>query len=191
MGEDELLDAEITGVLAGAGRADADPTLTWLAAAARTTPPPELRARIDASVRRTRRGDRPGRMLAAVAWALAAVFASQAIGNIVAGDWIAENIGEPNGPHAYFEGALALMAAAACAAAGAVRRSWTPVSVLSASPLAVSLGLHGVGEFGVFAAGAVLHTTEGVLGLLLVWAWWRESHRRRRDTSVSSHEAGA
>lgn len=191
MGEDELLDAEISALLAGGGRPDADPTLTWLAAAARTSPPPQLSARIGASVRRTRRGDRPGRVLAAVAWALAAVFASQAIGNVVAGDWIAENIGEPNGPHAYFEGALALMAAAACAAAGAVRRSWTPVSVLSASPLGLSLGLHGVGEFGVFAAGAILHTTEGVLGLLLIWAWWRESRRSGRDTPASPHEAGA
>lgn len=191
MSDDELFDEQISALLAGRGRADTDPTLTWLAAAARTTPPPQLRVRIETSVRRTRRDERPGRVLAALAWALAAVFAAQAIGNIVAGDWIAENIGEPNGPHAYFEGALALMAAAACAAAGAVRRSWTPVSVLSASPLAVSLGLHGVGEFGVFVAGAVLHTTEGVLGLLLVWAWWRESHRGRRDTALSSHEAGA
>jgi len=191
MGEDELFDAEISGVLAGSGHPETDPTLTWLAAAARTTPPPELRSRIDASVRRTPTAERPGRVLAAVAWALAAVFAFQATGNVVAGDWIAENIGEPNGPHAYFEGALALMAAAACAAAGAVRRSWTPVSVLSASPLALSLGLHGVGEFGVFAAGAILHTTEGVLGLLLIGAWWRESRRHRRDTPVGSREAGA
>jgi hypothetical protein len=191
MDDDELLDAEIAGLLAGAGRPDADPTLTWLAAAARTTAPPELRSRIDAAVRRTRRGDRPGPLLAAVALALAVVFASQAVGNVVAGDWIARKIGEPNGPHAYFEGALALMAAAACAAAAAVRRSWAPVSVLSASPLAVSLGLHGVGEFGVFAAGAVLHTTEGVLGLLLLWAWWRESRRSGRDTPASPREAGA
>lgn len=179
MSDDELLDAEIAALLGGTGRPDGDPTLTWLAASARTTPPPDLVTRIDAGVRRRAQRDRPGRLLSVVALALAAVFVSQAIGNVVAGDWIAENIGEPNGPHAYFEGALALMAAAACAAAAAVRRSWAPVSVLSASPLAVSLGLHGVGEFGVFAAGAVLHTTEGVLGILLAWAWWRDRRRSR------------
>lgn len=129
-------------------------------------------------MRRTARRDRPSRLLAVVALALAATFAFQAVGNIVAGDWIAENIGEPHGPHAYFEGALALMAAAVCAAAAAVRRSWAPVSVLSVTPLALSLGIHGAGEIGVFAAGAILHTTEGALGLLLLWAWWRD----RRDT---------
>jgi hypothetical protein len=48
------------------------------------------------------------------------------------------------------------------------------VSVVCAVPLALALALHGVGEYGAFAPGAALHTTEGVLGLLLLWAWWRD-----------------
>lgn len=154
----------------------------WLNDAARSTPPPGLVARIDASVRR--RADRPTRPMSVVALALAAAFVFQATGNLVAGEWISDGVGEPYAPHAMFEMALALVAAAVCAAAAAVRRAWGGLSVLTCTPLALSLGLHGVGEFGQFAAGAALHTVEGALGLALLalWWWqWRDARRRRRE----------
>lgn len=178
----EHRDAEIDAVLDGRGGPTADPTLLWLASVARPAPPPALLARIDAQV--ARKADRPGRFLAVVAAALAFAFVFQGVGNIVAGEWIAENLGEPHGPHAYFEGALALIAASVCAAAAAVRRSWSTVSVLTCSPLALSLGIGGFGEIGVFAAGVALHLSEGALGLLLVLAWWLD----RRDTPPGSRE---
>lgn len=182
MADDELLDAEITGLLAGDGRPDTDPTLTWLAAAVRTTPPPELRARLDASVRRTRpveRAERPSRPLAVVAWALAAVFALKATGSLVEVGWVQEHIGGHAGPDRSVEAALALLAAAACAVAGGLRRSWTPVAVLCTAPLAIALCLHGVSDVGTLGAGAAVHMTEGVLGVLLVAAWSYDGWRRR------------
>ncbi len=113
----------------------------------------------------------------------------QALGNVVAGDWIAANLGEPHGPHAYFEGALALTAAAVCRGARqrcAARGRAVPVLSCRARSR-VSLGLHGLGEIGDFAAGAILHTTEGTLGLLLIAAWWRD----RRDTPRRANEEQA
>lgn len=188
----ERIDAEIDDLLGGRGLAATEPALLWLAAATRPAPPPALLARIDAQVvaagpAAARRSDRPGRFLAVVAAALAFVFVFQALGNLIAGEWIADNLGEPHGPHAYVEGALALAAAGVCAAAAAVRRSWSSVSVLTCSPLALGLGLGGIGEIGVFAAGVALHLTEGVLALLLVLAWWLD----RRDTPRAPREAGA
>ncbi|GAA4097691.1 hypothetical protein ACFFOS_00805 [Nocardioides kongjuensis] len=174
-----------------------DPTVDavlWLTDAARSTPPPGLLARIDASVQR--HGDRPdraglpcrpgrpGRLMTVVALALAGAFLFQATGNLVAGRWISDGIGEPYAPHAMFEMSLALLAAAVCAAAAAVRRAWGGLSVLTCTPLALSLGLHGVGELGQFAAGAALHTVEGALGVTLlgVWWWqWRDTRRRSRE----------
>lgn len=166
-----------------------DPVAEWLEVAARPTPPPGLLARIDdvvaaAPAARRAVSDRPARPVALVGLALAAAFLVQGVGNVVTGEWIAEGLGEPHAPHAYFEGALAMVAAAVCAAAAAVRRAWAGLSVLTCTPLAVSLGIGGVGEIGRFAAGVVLHLTEGVLGLALVLAWWwsrRDSARRRRE----------
>lgn len=174
--------------------ADLD-TVLWLTEATRSTPPPDLVARIDTSVRRrtavAARSDRPGRLLTAVALALAGAFLFQATGNIVAGQWISDGIGQPYAQHVFFEMSLTLIAAAVCATAAAVRRSWSGLSVLTCTPLALSLGLHGVTEFGVFAPGAILHTTEGVLGLLLAWAWWREKRRGSRDTRGRRREERA
>lgn len=183
MSDDELLDSEIADLLAGAGRRDADPTLTWLAAAARTTPPPQLQARVEAGVRRPRaagRPERPSGWLATAAWALAAVFTLKATASVVEVAWFQQHVSGHAGPDRSTEAALALLAAAACAVAGGLRRSWTPVAVMCTAPLALALCLHGVGEVGTRAAGSALHMTEGVLGVLLVAAWWHDSWRRRR-----------
>lgn len=180
--EIERWDDEVSAVLAGQGSPASDPAALWLASAARPAPPERLVARIDRVAGHGRHSARPGRRVAWVAAALAVAFVVQGIGNLVAGDWIAENLGEAHAPHALYEGALALFALGACAAAAVVSRSWSGVSVLVCSPLAIALGLSGVREVGTFAAGAVLHLTEGVLGLLLIIAWWRD----RRDTRGST-----
>lgn len=180
---EQVTDDRVSALLAGRPDPRTDPTVLWLASAARPAPSPALSRRIGSHVRRSRR-DAPGLVLRLVAVALCAAFLCQAGGNIVAGDWIAQHLGEPLGPHAYFEGALAMTAAAVCALAAAVRRSWAGVSVLTCTPLAVSLGVHGLGEIGQFAAGAALHVTEGALGVLLLAAWWWD----RRDTSRSRRE---
>ncbi len=194
MSDDELLDAEIADLLVGAGRPDADPTLIWLAAAARTTPPPQLQARVDAAVRSTRaagRPERPSRSLATAAWALAAVFALKAAASVVEVSWVQQHVGGHAGPDRSIEAALALLAAAACAAAGGLRRAWTPVAVACTAPLALALCLHGVGEVGTAAAGSALHMAEGLLGVLLVAAWWHDSRRRRRAGPARARGAPA
>lgn len=172
-------DDEVSAVLTGQGSPGSDPTALWLASAARPAPPDRLVARVDRLVGRDPGADRPGRRVAWVAAALAVAFVVQGLGNLVAGDWIAENLGETHAPHVSFEGGLALIALGACAAAAVVRRSWSGVSVLVCSPLAIALGLSGVREIGTFAAGAALHLTEGALGVLLIVAWWRDRRHTR------------
>lgn len=182
---DELdLDREITEILAGGAGPGADRALLWLASSVRPTPPPGLTARIDAAV--ARRAERPDRRVAFVALALATAFVTQGVGSVVAGHWIAGGIGESFSPHATFELGLALVAVGVCVAAAAVSRAWAPVSVLTGTPLSTALALHGVQEFGKFAPGAALHTTEGLLGLALLAVWLadlrdRKGHRREED----------
>ena len=98
------------------------------------------------------------------ALALAGAFAFQAVGNILAPEWLNENLGS-TGTHALYELALALMAAAVAVGAGALVRAWRPVAVAAGGPLGIGLGLHGLTEIGVFAAGVVLHTIEGLLAI--------------------------
>ncbi len=197
---DELeTEARIDAVLDGRGGPADDSTVLWLAGASRPTPPPGLVARIDAQVAGSggpapgvpatalparRRTDRPGLFLAGVAAILAFAFVFQGVGNLVAGRWISEGLGEPYAPHAFREGGLAMIAIGVCAAAAAVSRRWSAASVLASAPLAVGFGLHGFTEIGVFGAGVALHLTQGVLGLLLVLAWWWD----RRDTPGGSRE---
>lgn len=181
-------DDEVAGLLAGRSARGGDPTEQWLAAAARPSAPAGVLARVEVSMERARRrADRPSRALALAALALSAAFVFQGVGNLVAGEWIADNLGEPYGPHAFWEGGVAMIAIAVCAAAGAVSRRWSAASVLTCTPLATAFGLHGLTEVGVFAAGVALHLTEGTLGVLLAVIWWRE----RRDSTRSRPEEGA
>lgn len=193
-GADEAarLDAEIDAVLEGRAGPEADPGVLWLAAATRPSVPPGLAARIDALVAaappapvtgvptRAATEDaaaRPGRALRAVAALLALTFAFHAGSAILFGDWISQNLGE-HGTHAVYESGLAMMAAAICVGAGALYRSWSPVAVAAGSPLGVGLGLHGIPEYTVWAAGSLLHGAEGVLAIALVIAWWRDRAAR-------------
>jgi hypothetical protein len=185
----ERSDAQIDELLAGRGGAATDPTVLWLAATARPAAPSALLARIEERMIATspaaaRRSDRPGRFLSVVAAVLAIAFVVQGVGSLVAAEWIAENLGEPYAPHPFREGGLALVALGVCAAAAAVSRRWSTVSVLTCTPLAIGFGLHGFTEVGVFAAGVALHLTEGTFGILLTLAWWWD----RRDTSRALRE---
>lgn len=187
----ERAEAQIDDVLAGRGAEANDPAVLWLAAAARPATPPAVVARIDAVMPSAPLAvglgsDRPGRWTSIVAALLAGAFVVHGGSGLVSGEWIAENLGEPYAPHPFREAGLALIALGVCAAAAAVSRRWTPVSVLTCTPVAVGFGLHGITEIGVFAAGVGLHATEGALGLLLAIAWWRE----RRDTRTAAREVG-
>jgi hypothetical protein len=68
-------------------------------------------------------------------------------------------------------------------AAGVFRRRWIPVSVGTGVPLGVALGVHGLPEIGSFAAGAVLHVSQGAIAVLLGIAWWRAWRYGRRSTN--------
>lgn len=179
-------DDDVARLLAGRAARGADPTEQWLAAAARPSAPAAVLARVERSMARARRrADRPSRAVALAALGLAASFVFQGVGNLVAGQWIADHLGEPYGPHAFWEGGVAMIALGLCAAAGAVSRRWSTASVLTCTPLATAFGLHGLTEVGVFAAGVALHLTEGTLGILLALLWWRE---HRRDSGRAPHE---
>ncbi|MDZ5620244.1 hypothetical protein [Nocardioides bizhenqiangii] len=193
MSEDpERSEAQIDDVLAGRGGTATDPTVLWLAATARPAAPPALLARIREQMTVTSTAaatlsDRPGRLLSTVAAVLALAFVVHGVGGLATGEWIADNLGEPYAPHPFREGGLALIALGVCAAAAAVSRRWSTVSVLTCTPIAIGFGLHGFTEIGVFAAGFALHAIEGVLGILLALAWWWD----RRDASRAPDEDGA
>ncbi len=186
----ERLDAQIDALLGGRADTDTAPEVLLLASAMRTDPPPALAARVEAAHERVmRRRWRPFRYAAG---AMAYLFISQGVGNLVWGDWVAEGVGDDFSPHLTREGGYALIAVGLAVAAGALVRRLAPVAVVSGVPLATALGISGVGEIGVFTAGAVLHITQGVVGIALgitFWRYWRP--HSRRDTSDSDDEEGS
>lgn len=103
---------------------------------------------------------------------LALLFISHGLGNLVAGEWLSEQLGEPYAPHALTEGAWAMLAVGVAVGAGALRRRFLAVSVGAGVPFGTSLGIHGIGEITTFAYGAALHLSEGLLALALLGTWW-------------------
>ena len=167
----EALDAEIDRVLAGGASAGTEPLVALLATAIRVEPPVALAARIEREeARRAARRWRPVQVAAA---AMAALLLSQGLGNLFNGAWVARGIGEDFSPHTMREGGFALIGLGLVVAAGVLRRSWLPVSVAAGAPVGVALGLHGTSEIGQFAAGALLHSAEGIAAIALVVTWWR------------------
>lgn len=165
------LDSQIDAVLAGRPPARVDPGVVWLAAAVRTDPPAVLAGRVSrAQAREWRRAWRPVRYPAAV---LAYLFFSQGLGNFFTGPWVARNLGEDYGAHAFTEGGFALMAAGVAIAAGVVSRRFLPLSVAVGVMLALPFGAIGVTELDEFAAGAALHLSQGVAGVVLAVSYWR------------------
>lgn len=180
----ERLDTRIDLVLAGRP-SDGHPELPVLISAMRADPPPDLGERVvaraeEAADRRRAAAWRPFRYAAA---ALAYLFVSQGVGNLLFGGWIADGVGESFSPHAMREGAFALIAVGIVVAASALHRRFAPVAVASGVPLAVGLGAGGIAEIGQFAPGAVLHLTEGAVGLALLgtFLWTRRDGSARAD----------
>lgn len=180
--EAEALDARIDDALAGRPGAETPDTVLLLSAAVRTDPPPSLGDRVEARYERVlRRRWRPFRYAAA---AMAYLFISQGIGSLLWGDWVAEGVGDDFSPHVTREAAFALVAVGIAVAAGAVARRLAPVAAAAGVPLAVAFGIAGIGEIGVFTAGAVLHLSQGVVGVILAvtfWRYWRDTSARRNE----------
>lgn len=177
----ERLDAEIAATRDGRPPARTDPAVLWLAASLRTTPPKRLRQRIAAAVRRPAGSQFLARLAAAV---FALTLVAHGLGNQFLSEWVASQLGEPYGPHAYIEGGWALLAVAVAVGAGAVRRRLLPLSVGTGVPLGFLLGAGGIAEIGVFPLGAVLHLAEGLLAAVLFVTWfvaWRYGGRPRAE----------
>ncbi len=195
------LDVAITDALAGDRT---DPALAWLTDAVTVAPPVEATERIadriatsavpDPARRRgaaarpttarratrrssSARGDlwRWPRIAAAV---LGVILMFQGVSSLTSGSWIAQNIGEPFAPHAVAEAGFALIAVGFVALLTCLDRQWLVLGVAAAVPLGVMLGVHGIREVDVWAWGAALHLTEGVLAVVLlasfVIAWRRD-----------------
>lgn len=185
--EAERLDAQIDALLGGSTQAS-DPLLWGLAVALRTDPPAAARRRVAAvaagqpvaSRARPRVARRATTIARWAAAALALLFIGHGVGNTISGEWVAAGLGEPYSPHAFAEGAWAIVAAGLAVGAGALRTRFLPVSVGAGVPLGTALGVHGVGELSVFAYGAALHLTEGVVAAVLLltgWLAWRYGSR--------------
>lgn len=170
------LDDEIAASLRGAPTVDTEPGVLWLTAAIRTEPPRTLRQRVMRHARE-RPAWKPFRVVAAV---LAALLMIHGISGFFAGEWVADNLGEPFSRHAAFEAGFALMAAAVAVGAGALQRRWAPVSVATGAPLGTLLAAHGVREITIFPYGAALHLAEGALGIALLIIFLRSRRYRRR-----------
>lgn len=181
----DALDREVEAVLAGRAGPGTDPTLLWLASATRPEPPLALHRRIQRRVEAAEgRRWRPAQLVAAM---LAAILATNGLGNLVNHDWVAENIGEAPSPHAFIEGGLALLAVSVVLAAALFTYRALPYAVAAGTPLGVALGVRGLGELGEFAAGAALHLGQGALAIALLVVWWRA----RRYGSAGAGEGGA
>lgn len=181
----DALDAEIDALLAGRPDPSTTPAVLLLHAAARTDPPAGLGGRIEhRRERELRRRWRPMRYAAAV---MAYLFFSQGVGNLLWGDWVADGVGDAYSPHLTREGGLALMAVGVAVGLGALHRRMATVAAAAGVPLGIAFGIAGIGEVGVFAAGAALHLTQGVVAVVLAVTFWRF----RRDTSGDPDEEGA
>lgn len=167
----ERLDADLSDLFAGSPPARIDPTALWLASAMRAEVPRPVGRRIGRiTAAMARRAWQPVRVAAV---ALTAILVVQAVGGLVAGEWVAQNVGEPFGAHAFTEGSLALFAAAIAVLAAAIRPAFAPVSVAVGVPLGLALGARGVPEIAEFGLGAALHLSQGALAVALLVAWYR------------------
>lgn len=179
------LDEEIGAVLAGRPARAGDGTVHWLAAALRTDPPPALARRVATeTAAAARRRLAPLRVIAA---AMAYLFLSHGIGNLVNPAWIARNVGEANAPHFATEGGLALVAVGIVAAVAAARPVWLPAAVMGGVPLGLAFGALGAQEIGEFTGGAVLHLSQLAIAVALGIGWWRG----RRYVRALRDEGGA
>ncbi|GAB10078.1 hypothetical protein GOARA_051_00220 [Gordonia araii NBRC 100433] len=188
----DALDVAIDDALGGDRT---DPTLSWLSAAFTVVPPAATTERVAARLSRAagpvpvrrRRSTVAGRDLwrwpriAAAVLGLLLMF--QGASSLTSGAWIAENIGEPFAPHAVAEGGFALIAVGFVALVASLDRQWVVLAVAAGVPLGIMLGVHGLREVNVWAWGAALHVTEGVVAVALLVSFviaWRGRDRSGR-----------
>jgi hypothetical protein len=135
--------------------------------------PASLAGRVDAAVAGvTAAVRRRWLVVRGVAAALGTVFLINGGGNIFVGRWVARNLEAPYDAHLYREGGLALVALGSLLLVASLRPRWLSVSALVACPVAVFYGASGVGEVDDFLNGALLHLSQGVLGLALAVSWF-------------------
>ena len=147
--------------------------------------PAGLAARVDAAVAQVTAGvRRRWRIVRSLAAALGAVFVVNGGGNIFLGRWVARNLDAPYDPHVWREGGLALLALGALLLLAALRPRLLSAAALVACPVAAFYGVTGVGEVDDFLNGAVLHLSQGVLGIALAVGWFWA----RRYVSVPPNE---
>ena len=136
--------------------------------------PPGLAARVEAVVGPVVTSlRRRWLVVRGLATALGAAFVFNGFGNVFLGRSVAENLGEPYHPHVWREGGVALVALGAVLLVAAARpRRLLPAVAAVACPLAAYYGVVGAGEFDDWVNGALLHTTQGVLGIALAVGWF-------------------
>ncbi|GED99074.1 hypothetical protein [Gordonia crocea] len=199
----DALDVAIDDALAGDRT---DPALAWLSTAFADAPSAAVTERIADRVagdaagvsaapsRRRRMRTGPARVDPARAWRWPRVAAAvlgvllmlQGLSALVAGEYIAENIGEPFVPHAATEGAFALIAVGFVALIASLDRQWVVLAVAAGVPLGITLGVHGAREVNVWAWGAALHLTEGLAAVVLLVSFlvvWRRGRKRNRSSA--------
>jgi hypothetical protein len=174
----EVAEAERLDLAIDAIAETSDPVLRAVAVAMQVDVPSRVMATVAGAVARPAR--QAWRRVQVSAAALALVFAFHGAGNLFNGRWVAENLHEPYGSHAFVEGGFALVAVAIAIAAGAVRREWSPVAVAAGAPMGIFLGVQGGLEAHEFAGGAALHFTEGALAVALLACWWAARRYARR-----------
>jgi hypothetical protein len=179
MTEDEFaaslrLDRAVDDVLEGGTPSGLDPdtgaVVERLAHGHRTVPPPGLVHRVAAQLRRERRSRRAVQIAAAM---LGLLFLGQGLGNLLAGRWVARNLGVAFDSHAFVEGGIVLLALGLVMVAGALERRWLDLAVLAGTPVGIAFAAHGASELAEFPAGGVLHLSQGIAAVVLAALWWR------------------
>ncbi|MDL9936472.1 hypothetical protein QSJ18_06935 [Gordonia sp. ABSL1-1] len=183
------LDDQISAMLTGVPSTGTDPQLLWLANALRPDPSAATHARIDARIEAGTRSARArrwrwARLAAAV---LGFFFLVHGIGNMVAGEWISSNLGEPFNEHAMVDGGLAFLAVGSAVLVAATRVRWLPVGIIVGVPFGLILGGRGLHEVGTFAWGATLHGATGLAAIMALVTFaigWRYGRKGGAEDRV-------
>ena len=168
------LDRAADDVLAGGAPGGLDPAsaalVERLVGGHGAAPPLALAHRVRGMLRREHRWRAAVRVVAA---ALGLLFLVQGVGSLVAGSWVARNLGVPFDSHAFVEGGIVLLALGVVMMAGALERRWLDLAVLAGAPVGIAFAAHGASELAEFPAGGVLHLSQGVAAVALAALWWR------------------
>ena len=184
---DRLVDDALAGrPLRDRGDVASAVAVVQLAAAFHDAAPPAVYEHVDAAVRRARyQAVLPVRL---AAFLLGSVFTFEALGDLVRGRWLADNLNVGYDAHASFEGGVVFLALAAVMVVAAMRPAWIDAAALAGVPAGLVLAAHGIPEFREFPEGGVVHATQGVAALafgVTWWLWHRRYAGRPRDEGGS------